>query len=101
MSDWILDCDVDEFYVATPALTSHQRLPAATTFEMPDQPLRRLLFDNFLYSNADAVVASRITWKNAGFARLPDKASVLASQTLRCIPLSPLCFPSSLAASAS
>ncbi|GAA5850432.1 hypothetical protein JCM9279_001414 [Rhodotorula babjevae] len=83
VSDWILDCDVDEFYVATPALTSHQRLPAATTFEMPDQPLRRLLFDNYIYSNAHAVAASRITWKNAGFARLPEKASVLASQTLR------------------
>ncbi|GAA5945676.1 hypothetical protein JCM3775_000007 [Rhodotorula graminis] len=82
-SDWILDCDVDEFYVATPALTSHQRLPAATTFEMPDQPLRRLLFDNYIYSSVDAIAASRITWKNAGFARLPDNASVLASQTLR------------------
>ncbi|GAA5908535.1 hypothetical protein JCM8208_002657 [Rhodotorula glutinis] len=83
VSDWILDCDVDEFYVATPALTSHQRLPAATTFEMPDQPLRRLLFDNYIYSSVDAIAASRITWKNAGFARLPDNASVLASQTLR------------------
>jgi len=95
VSDWILDCDVDEFYVATPALTSHQRLPTATTFEMPDQPLRRLLFDNYIYSSVDAIAASRITWKNAGFARLPDKASVLASQTLRCVPLSLLSFPSS------
>lgn len=68
---------------------------------MPDQPLRRLLFDNYIYSSVDAIAASRITWKNAGFARLPDKASVLASQTLRCVPLSPLSFPSSLAESAS
>ncbi|BGP43531.1 hypothetical protein JCM10449v2_007566 [Rhodotorula kratochvilovae] len=83
LSDWILDCDVDEFYVATPALTSHQRLPGATTFEMPDQPLRRLLFDNFIYTSVDAIAASRVTWKNSGIKRLPEKASVLASQTLR------------------
>lgn len=83
VSDWILDCDVDEFYVATPSLSSHQRLPGATTFEMPDQPLRRLLFDNYIYKSVDAVVASRITWKNAGYKRLPENASLLASQTLR------------------
>ncbi|GAA5850435.1 hypothetical protein JCM9279_001415 [Rhodotorula babjevae] len=83
VSDWILDCDVDEFYVATPAPTSRQRRPAAAAFETPDYPLRRLLFDHYIYTSVDAVATSRVTWKNAGFARLPEKASVLASQTLR------------------
>ncbi|GAA5824569.1 hypothetical protein JCM3770_000549 [Rhodotorula araucariae] len=99
-TDWILDCDVDEFWVATASLTSHQRLPGATTFKMPDQPLRRLLFDNPVYTKADAVVASRVTWKNAGIRRLPQEASVLASQSLRdfyhTIPLERLQYTKSL-----
>lgn len=50
---------------------------------MPNRPLYILLDSNWLYKNADAVVVSRLTWKNAGFERLPDGVSLLSLQTVR------------------
>ncbi|GAA5917793.1 hypothetical protein JCM6882_004546 [Rhodosporidiobolus microsporus] len=82
-TDWILDTDVDEFYVPTPALSSTTRRRPLSTTDMPDKPLLTLLADNWLYHTADVVAASRVTFKNGGFDRLPNEASVLATQTLR------------------
>ncbi|SCV68165.1 BQ2448_286 [Microbotryum intermedium] len=83
-TQWILDCDVDEFYVPTPALTGSPNR-ALRIDEIPEAPLRSMLASNWLYQNADAVVVSRVTWKNAGVDRLPDDGSVLKHQTLRCV----------------
>ncbi|SGY17715.1 BQ5605_C015g07869 [Microbotryum silenes-dioicae] len=81
-TQWILDCDVDEFYVPTPVLTGSPNR-ALRIDEMPEAPLRSMLASNWLYQNADAVVVSRVTWKNAGVDRLPEDGSVLKHQTLR------------------
>ena len=80
---------MDEFHVATPYLTGLNRSQPILLSDVPDQPLRRILLDNWLYTGADAVVVSRMSFKNAGLERLPDEASLLRVQTLRCESFSP------------
>ncbi|GAA5985534.1 hypothetical protein JCM10908_007014 [Rhodotorula pacifica] len=82
-TEWLLVGDVDEFYVATPSLTATKRRQPSRIREMPAEPLWKLLSENPLYDTADAVVISRVTYKNAGFDRLPEDASVMEQQTLR------------------
>lgn len=82
--DWLLDCDADEFYVPTEAFTGRPARDVPTLLDLPTvPPLADLLRRNALYDEADAIAVSRVTFKNQGIQRLPDGASVLASQTLR------------------
>lgn len=82
-TDWLLEADLDEYHVPTPYLTGLNRSREIRIDEIPDQPVRKLLFDNWLYNNADAVAVSRVSFKNAGHEKLPDGSSVLQMQTLR------------------
>ncbi|TKA54511.1 hypothetical protein B0A53_03204 [Rhodotorula sp. CCFEE 5036] len=82
-TEWLLEADVDEFHVATPYFTGLNRSQPILLSDVPDQPLRRILLDNWLYTGADAVVVSRMSFKNAGLERLPNEASLLRVQTLR------------------
>ncbi|GAA5863552.1 hypothetical protein JCM8547_007283 [Rhodosporidiobolus lusitaniae] len=82
-TDWLLDCDVDEFYVVPYSLQSYSRIRPLTLSDMPDKPLWNLLEGNWLYRTADVIAAARITWKNGGIERLPRDASVLVNQNLR------------------
>ncbi|GAA5877313.1 hypothetical protein JCM3774_001634 [Rhodotorula dairenensis] len=82
-TEWILEADVDEFHIATPYLLGLNRSQPIRIDDVPDQPLRRLLLDNWLYTGADAVVVSRISFKNTGLQRLDEQASLLRTQTLR------------------
>ncbi|GAA6020594.1 hypothetical protein JCM10207_008679 [Rhodosporidiobolus poonsookiae] len=82
-TEWLLDCDIDEFYVVPPSLVGKRYAALHDGGARPKAPLRSLLLDNYLYQSADVVAASRVTWKNRGFQRLVDDSSVLAQQTLR------------------
>ena len=88
-TECLLEADIDEFHVATPYLTGLNRSQPILLTDVPDQPLRRILLDNWLYTGAEAVVVSRTSFKNAGLERLPDEASLLRVQTLRCESVSP------------
>lgn len=83
LTEWLLEADIDEFHVATPYLTGLTRSQPVRINDVPDQPLRRVLLDNWLYSGADAVVVSRISFKNTNLQKLPDEASLLRTQTSR------------------
>ncbi|GAA5982890.1 hypothetical protein JCM11641_002618 [Rhodosporidiobolus odoratus] len=82
-TEWLLDADIDEFYVVPSSLTSHSHSRPLLPDEIPVRPLWRLLDENWLYKAADVVAANRVTWKNSGYKLLPEEASVLVSQTLR------------------
>ncbi|GAA5985550.1 hypothetical protein JCM10908_007021 [Rhodotorula pacifica] len=82
-TEWLLEADADEFYVVTPDLTSQNRSRAIALADMPKQPLRHLLLHHWIYRRADAIVSSRIAWKNAAYEQLPEGASVIATQTWR------------------
>ncbi|BGP20205.1 hypothetical protein JCM10213v2_008342 [Rhodosporidiobolus nylandii] len=82
-TDWLLDADVDEFYVIPHSLTSYSRSRPLLPQEMPEAPLYKLLSGNWLYNTADAIAVSRVTWKNSGIQQLPEEASVLVYQNLR------------------
>lgn len=84
-TEWLVEADCDEFYVVTEAMTAlpRSRSGGAGLTDIPQRPLAGLLAGNWLFKSADAVVISRLTWKNAGIDELPPDASVLASQTLR------------------
>ncbi|GAA6008363.1 hypothetical protein JCM10207_000101 [Rhodosporidiobolus poonsookiae] len=82
-SDWIIDADVDEFYVVPHSLYAGRKADALSPQSMPDKPLQKILYDNWLYQTADVVAASRVTWKNAGIKRMKSGQSVLGTQTLR------------------
>lgn len=81
-SDWILDADVDEFYIPTRAFTGTSNQDSSTIYHCPIKPLVATL-QNFVYQDADAIAVARVTFKNQGILKLEDDASVLASQTLR------------------
>ncbi|GAA5985637.1 hypothetical protein JCM10908_007053 [Rhodotorula pacifica] len=83
VTEWLVEADCDEFYVITPAMTASLRSHGSDLSDVPRRPLAKLLAENWIYKKADAVVVSRLTWKNAGIDELPPDASVLASQTLR------------------
>ncbi|GAA6034730.1 hypothetical protein JCM8097_001142 [Rhodosporidiobolus ruineniae] len=82
-TDWLLDCDIDEFYVVPHSLSSFSHSRPLLPSDKPDRPLLRLLEDNWLYQTADVIAAARVTWKNGGYKRLPDESSVLVQQNLR------------------
>ncbi|GAA5985625.1 hypothetical protein JCM10908_007047 [Rhodotorula pacifica] len=82
-TEWLLEADMDEFHVATPYLTGVNRSQPILLADIPAQPLQKMLLDNWLYMGADAVVVSRISFKNAGWQRLAGGSSVLQTQTLR------------------
>ncbi|GAA5969781.1 hypothetical protein JCM8115_001843 [Rhodotorula mucilaginosa] len=84
-TEWLVEADCDEFYVVTEAMTALTRTRGSggDLTDMTQRPLAALLAGNWLFKSADAVVVSRLTWKNAGIDELPPDASVLASQTLR------------------
>ena len=82
-TEWLVEADCDEFYVVTEAMTGLTRSRSGDVTDIPQRPLAALLAGNWLFRNSDAVVVSRLTWKNAGIDELPPDASVLASQTLR------------------
>ncbi|KWU45527.1 hypothetical protein RHOSPDRAFT_32830 [Rhodotorula sp. JG-1b] len=86
-TEWLVEADCDEFYVVTEAMTALTRSRGGggggDLTDVPQRPLAALLAGNWLFKSADAVVVSRLTWKNAGINELPPDASVLASQTLR------------------
>ncbi|POY75499.1 hypothetical protein BMF94_1401 [Rhodotorula taiwanensis] len=82
-TEWLLEADIDEFHVPTPALKGSAAAPASILGSTPKHPLRDLLLRTNNYADADAVVVSRVTFKNAGIKRLSDGASILRSQTLR------------------
>ena len=86
-TEWLVEADCDEFYVVTEAMTALTRSRGGggggDLTDVPQRPLAALLAGNWLFKSADAVVVSRLTWKNAGIDELPPDASVLASQTLR------------------
>jgi hypothetical protein len=81
-SDWLLDSDVDEFFIPTRAFTGTRTQAESRIYDCPVRPLAKLL-DNWLYKTADAIIVSRVTFKNQGVIELPEDASVLKSQTLR------------------
>ncbi|POY75493.1 hypothetical protein BMF94_1395 [Rhodotorula taiwanensis] len=82
-TEWLVEADCDEFLVVVPTLLSTDHSRPLELSDMPNRPLYILLDSNWLYKNADAVVVSRLTWKNAGFERLPDGVSLLSLQTVR------------------
>jgi hypothetical protein len=79
-TDWLLDCDVDEFYVVPHSLVSYSRQVPLLPSDMPDKPLLRLLENNWLYQTADVVAVSRVTYKNGGIQKMAEDMSVLALQ---------------------
>ncbi|BGP58255.1 hypothetical protein JCM8202v2_005916 [Rhodotorula sphaerocarpa] len=76
-TDWLLEADLDEYHVPTPYLAGLNRSRPIPIEEIPDQPVRKLLFDNWLYKNADVIVVSRVSFKNIGHEALPGGASSL------------------------
>lgn len=81
--EWLIDCDVDEFYIPTQSFTGMYTTDRPTVAELPFRPLATLLKNNALYTEADAIAVSRVAFKNQGIQRLSGGASVLVSQTLR------------------
>ncbi|BGP20243.1 hypothetical protein JCM10213_008952 [Rhodosporidiobolus nylandii] len=82
-TEWLLDADVDEFYVVPSSLLSYSRARELSPGDMPDRPLLRMLEDNYLYRQADVVAVGRVTWKNEGVQRMGEGESVLERQKLR------------------
>lgn len=81
-SEWILESDVDEFYVPTESFTGYSARDNPSIYECPISPLAKLL-EHWIYLEADALAVSRVTVKNQGIFKLDEGTSVLASQTLR------------------
>lgn len=70
-TEWLLDADVDEFYVPTRAFTGHSRADTASIYNCPIRPLVALL-DQFIYVAADAIAVARVTYKNQGIVELGE-----------------------------
>jgi hypothetical protein len=74
-TEWLLEADVDEFYVPTRAFTGHPRNEHLSIYDCPVKPLVELL-KNWLYAEADAIAVSRVTFKNQGIYKLDNDSSV-------------------------